>query len=169
MAEPASITGLLIGGGLTLTGIVVGQVFSLFSGNIQRRHESAVRNKQRLEKMTDLVSTSLAWFSKLSNCRSVEEYQATTPPPDVRQIVMLARLSFPSLVQPALDYAQACVNHYGVISQFFKPHVQASFGAQMVLAMQANPQVAKHNEEITLLRNRLDDAIAKEGKKYLHV
>jgi hypothetical protein len=169
MSSETNIPALLIGGGLTVAGVVIGQVFGLVSGYIERIHQSAVRKKERLEKMTELVSASLVWFMRLSNCRTMNELQASPPPPEVRLIAMYARLSFPALVGPSTDYANQCHRHYCFAADCFNPQIPASVGAQMVLAQKANPELAKNNDLVLEIRNRLDNAIADEAKKYLHV
>jgi hypothetical protein len=169
MAELTTLQSLLIGGGLGIAGTIVSQAFGLFSGSVERHHQTELRNKQRLEKMTDLVSENLAWFRKLLACRNIGQYAEAQPPAQARQIVMLARLSFPSIVEPAKRWAQGCIDYYSFVGDCFHPDVPASFGAQMVLAIQKNPSLAKREEQILILRNQLDDAIAEEAKKYQHV
>ena len=167
--ETSSVAPYLIGGGLAIAGTVISQFFGLFSGWVERRHQTALRKKQRLENMTDLVSTSLGWFRLLLMCRDIEQYKAAQPPVQVRQIVMLARLSFPSIVEPAKQFARGCIDYYGFVGACFHPATPASFGALMFLAIQNNPALKGRDEQILILRNNLDDAIAEEGKKYQHL
>jgi len=169
MAELTSMQSLLIGGGLAIAGTVVSQMFGLFSGSVERKHQTELRKKQRLEKMIDLVSESLGWFHTLLMSRNIEQYKAARPPVQIRLVVMLARLSFPSIVEPAKQWAQGCLDYYSFVGECFDPNIPASIGAQLVLATQKNPSLKPREQEIFILRNKLDDAIAEEAKKYLHV
>jgi hypothetical protein len=169
MADPTNITGMLIGGGLALSGTIVNQYFGLFSGAVERRHQTKLRNKQRLEKMVDLTTESLAWFSNLLACRTVGDYHKAQPPPQIRQLVMLARLSFPSIVGPAKSFAGGCFDYYSFVGECFNPKIDANMGAQVILAIKLNPELRGREVKVEHLRNVLDDAIAAEAKNYLDV
>lgn len=152
-----------------MAGTIVSQIFGLFSGSVERHHQTELRKKQRLEKMVDLVSESLAWFHTLLACRNIEQYKEAHPPVQIRLIVMLARLSFPSIVEPAKQWAEGCLRYYSFVGECFHPDIPASFGAQVVLAVAKNPELKQPEEEILILRTRLDDAIVEEAKKYEHI
>ena len=165
----SNIPALLIGGGLALAGTIVSQTFGLFSGYVERSHQTALRRKQRLERMVKLVTESLTWYHTLLQCRTVEEYKQAHPPAQIRLIVMLARLSFPSIVEPAKQWAQGCLDYYGFVGECFDPKIPATMGAQLVLAVSKRPELKPREESVLILRNRLDDAIAEEAKKYQDV
>jgi hypothetical protein len=169
MAELTTLQSLLIGGALGIAGTIVSQAFGLFSGSVERHHQTELRKKQRLEKMVELVSESLAWFHTLLQCRNIQHYKEAHPPVQIRLVVMLARLSFPSIVEPAKQWAQGCLDYYAFVGECYDPNIPASMGAQLVLAVQNNPKLKPREENILVLRNKLDDAIAEEAKKYLNV
>ena len=45
----------------------------------------------------------------------------------------------------------------------------ASLGAQMAIIYRENAEAARREVESLIVRQRLDDAIAEEAKKYFHV
>ncbi len=164
MAEPTNITSLLIGGSLTLTGIVVSQALGLLSGLLDRRNHRDVRQRDRLEKLSDSVSETLAWFPILSKCHTIEDVSLTHPPPQARQVAMLAHLYFPSLVEPARNYVNGLIRYYCWATHCFQSGFPANLGAQVAM----NPESEMYDHEIVLIRQTLDDAIAEEAKLYYH-
>jgi hypothetical protein len=164
MADPVNITALLIGGGLTLTGTVVGQLTTLFSGWIDRRHKVRILRRERFEELADCVSKSVLWFPKISACRTIEEINANGPPPEARRIMVLALLYFPELRDAAIDYTNGLIKYHGWICDCFSPKVPASAGAQALMVSNQEPQKA-----ILLLRNNLDHKIEEVARKYATV
>ncbi len=161
----SSLTLAIVAGGFAIGGTVVGQFFGLLSGWIQRRHEVRLRKRQRLERMVDLMAESLSWFARLLSCRSKDDYRAAQPPLQTRHIVLLARMSFPKLVEPATRYAEGCLNYYALVAECYNPNNPATMGAQLVLAARNSQDVANREREILTLRNHLDEAIVAEAKK----
>ena|ERR1035438_3257579 len=167
--ESNPITPYLVGGGLTIAGIMISQFFGLFSGWIDRKHQTALRKKQRLEKMSDLIAETQTWIQALYASRNIEQYREACVPIQVRQVVMLARLSFPSIAQAAREWSEGCLQHYCLLADHFRPDVPATMGAQLVIATCKNPKLQSKAEEIVILRSKLDNAIVEEAKKYQDV
>ena len=168
MSQPSEISSLtlaIVAGGFAIGGTVIGQFFGLLSGWVQRRHDTRLRKHQRLDRMMDLEAESLSWFARLLACRSIDDYRAAQPPLQTRHIVLLARRSFPSLVEPATRFAEGCLNYYALVGECYKPNIPATMGAQLVLAAQNNPEIAQRERLIYTLRNQLDEAIVAESKK----
>jgi len=115
--------------------------------------------------MVDLMAESLSWFSRLLSCRSIDDYKAAQPPLQTRHIVLLARMSFPPLVEPATRFAAGCQDYYALVAECYNPNIPATMGAQLVLAAQRNQDVANREREILALRNALDEAIVAEARK----
>jgi hypothetical protein len=107
MSLEPNLTAALIGGGLAHSGVIIGQIFTLISGRIQRRHDRDVRQRERLEKLAEAVGATLPWYTALGKCRTLEEIKLVPPAPEARKAAMLASLYFPSLAQPATDFATA--------------------------------------------------------------
>jgi hypothetical protein len=95
MADEANITLIIVGGAMALAGTIVSQTFGLLSGWVDRRHQRAIRQRERLEQLASAVSATLPWFQALSSCRTIEEIRANAPPPEARRINILALLYFP--------------------------------------------------------------------------
>lgn len=169
MADSASLVAVAVGGVLALTGTVVSQVFGLVSGCVDRRHQRAVKQRERLERIADSVSASLKWFAALTRCRSLDDFASTPIPPEARQAAMLAHLYFPSLIGPTKDYVDGLIRYYHFAGDCMQEGIPTSLGAKMAMAVDKNPEMAKCEEEPVILRQRLDDAIAAEAKKYSHV
>jgi hypothetical protein len=159
MTLPDPISTAIVAGGLALSGAVVAQW-------IDRRHHTRLRKKQSLERMVDLISESQPWFFQLGRCRSISEIQAAGPPLQVRQVVMVARLSFPSLVDIALRWSNSHVDYYHMACDCFRAGVPATLGAQMQAAQELRPELQKIADQPYDLRNMLDTAIVKEAKQY---
>ena len=171
MADTSNTTVILVGA-FALAGTVVGQAFSLISGlitgRVDRRHKREVAQKERLEKMVDDITVTLAWFPALTKCRTLEEITSAPPPPEARHAAMLASLYFPSLVDPARDYVNGLVRYYEFATGCFQSGVPATLGAQKAMAVSRNSSLTEREQEPLILRQRLDDAIAAEAKKYSH-
>jgi len=168
MGDKVSLTAVLLGGALALAGTVTSQVFGLLSGFIDRRHQRDLRQRERLEKIVDLVSASLAWFQRLPNCRTIEDLRTAQPPPEARQAVMLAHLYFPSLVAPAANYLNGLIRYYHFATACFQNEHPGTLGAKMVIVASSNPVAKQSEQEPLMLRQALDDAIAEEAKRYYH-
>jgi hypothetical protein len=169
MSLEPNLTAALIGGGLALSGVIIGQIFTLISGRIQRRHDRDVRQRERLEKLAEAVGATLSWYTALGKCRTLEEIKLVPPAPDARKAAMLASLYFPSLAQPATDFANSLVRlHHHAIDCFALGH-PVSVGASMAIVAQNNPKAKKLQDESFHLRLALDKAIIEEAKHYSHV
>lgn len=168
MAEPTNIAALLIGGGLTLTGTVVSQVFGLLSGSIARKREFADLQRERLEKISECISEGVEWSQKIMTLSSLQSVQDAHIPKQVRQGVMLARIYFPGLAEPAEQYMNAlCQYHVLAVTAIAAKRHDAppgtTVGTQMFL--QKDKAFEVENQQLAA-RNKLDDAIGAEAKKY---
>lgn len=169
MADTSNLTTLLIGAALGIVGSAVTQIIGLSSGWIDRKHQTRLRRKERLEKLVGLLSESLVWYKALLKCKTIEEYAEAQPPSCIRLLVMNATLSFPKIVGPAGEWAKVCLEYYGRVGDAFDPKVPATMGAQFVLALRHNPALRQFDEKVHIVRNQLDAAIAEEGRNYLDV
>jgi hypothetical protein len=79
---------------------------------------------------------------------------------------MVARLSFPSMIDIAAQWANGYVHFYHFASECFQKDLETPLGTQLELAAASNPELRKRYESPTILRILLDDAIAQEAKKY---
>jgi hypothetical protein len=165
MADSTNTTALLIGGGLALAGTVVSQVFGLFSGWLDRRHKRRVIHRERLEELTDCVAKTLLWFPKLSAGRTISDIQEAQPPTEARRMVCLAILYFPQLKNAVADYSNGLAKFYHWTTDCFNPMAPASAGAQAAMS----PDCEQRNKEITMLRQKLDNEIEKEARRYMSV
>ncbi|MFZ1218501.1 MAG: hypothetical protein WAO00_04370 [Chthoniobacterales bacterium] len=169
MASETNITAIILGGALALAGTIVSQAMGLLSGWVDRRHKRDLRQRERLERMVDLITATIPWFQKLGVSHSLEELRDAQPPPEARQVAMLASLYFPALVEPARNYVNALIRYYHFATDCFQPGHPASVGAQMALIYTKDPEANARNTEPLVVRQALDDAIAKEAKKYAHI
>ena len=165
--EPVLIAAM-IGGVLALSGIVVGQVFGLFSGHIERRHQRDVRQRERLERLADAVGETLPWFQALGRCRSLEEINANPPPPEARRAAMLAALYFPALLELAAAYTNSLVAYHHLAINSFDRGVPATVGAQIVVFLRSHPEAQRAHDDPLRLRLELDVAITREAGRYSH-
>ena len=133
----------LIGGGLALAGVVVTQIFALLSAHIERRHERAVRQRERLERLAEAVGSALPWYAALGKCRTLEEIKLAPPPPEARRAAMLAALYFPSLASPAAAFNNALLRLYNHAIDCFALGNPISVGASMALVAEKNPEANK--------------------------
>jgi hypothetical protein len=169
MSDSSQIVPLLVGGALGIAGTVISQFFGLFSGSVERRHQTALRRKKTLEKMVDLITECQPWFQRIKLCREIRELQETYPPLQARQVVMLARISFPSIERIAVNWSNAHVRYYSFAAECFSEDVKLTLGTQMAAAISRNLQFQAREDEPMIWRNQLDDAIAEEAKKYLEL
>jgi hypothetical protein len=169
MSLDSKLIAALIGGGLALSGTVVAQIFTLLSGRIQRRHDRDVRQRERLERLADAVGAALPWYIALGRCHTLEEINATTPPPEARQAAMLATPYFPRLTEPTAQFANALVRYHHHAIDCFSLGQPVSVGASMAMVAQKDPEAKKLQEESFRLRLALDTAIAEEASHYSHV
>ncbi len=167
--ENPALYGALIGGGLTLAGVFVTQLFMLISAMIQRHHDRDVRQRDRLERLSEAVGAALPWYGALSRCRTFEEIKLVPPPPEARRAAMLAALYFPSLREQAAEFNNALVRlHHHAIDCFALGH-PVSVGASMAIVAQKDPEAKKLQDESFQLRLAFDAAIMEEAKRYSHV
>jgi hypothetical protein len=168
MTDPATtnLIPVVIGGAIALSGSIVTQVFALISSHIQRRHDRDVRQRERLERLAEAVGAALPWYQVLGRCRSIEDIVSAPPPPEARRAAVLAHLYFPRLAEAAAKFANSLVRYHHHATHCFQPGHPATLGAQIVA--QQNPEAKKIQEESFHLRLALDDAIAKEAKRYSH-
>jgi hypothetical protein len=171
MAEQTNITALLIGGGLTLAGTVASQVFGLLSGWINRRRQFADLQRERLEKMSDCIAESVEWSQNIMTLSSLQSVRDAYIPKQVRQAVMLAKIYFPTLEEPASEYMNAlCQYHVAAVTAIASKPPDAPPGTAVGTLMYLNREKPTQiDSEQLVLRNKLDDAIAAEAKKYQHV
>ena len=111
--------------------------------------------------MADCIAKTLLWFPKLAACSSVSDIRACLPT-EARRMVCLALLYFPELKNEVGDYSNGLTKHYHWTIDCFDPNFPASAGAQTV----RQPDCKERTNEMTLLRQRLDNAIEKGAKKY---
>jgi hypothetical protein len=160
---------IIVGGAIALAGTIVGQVFSLISGYIQRRNDRDVRQRERLERLAEAVGAALTWYQRLGSCRSIDDICAAPPPPEARRAAVLAHLYFPALAELTAEFANSLVRYHHHATDCYQPGVPASVGAQMVMIAKDHPEAKQIQEESFHLRLALDQAITKEAKKYSHV
>src|SRR5262249_49958351 len=165
----SAIVGALIGGGLALAGVIVAQLFTLLSARIQRRHDRDVRQRERLERLSEAIGAALPWYTALGKCRTLEEIRLAPPPPEARRAAMLAALYFPSLTEPATAFNNALLRLYNHAIDCFALGHPVSVGASMVIVAQNDPEAKKLQDESYQLRLALDKAIIEEAKRYSRV
>ena len=168
MAIESTLIAAAIGGGCVLAGTIVSQAFGLLAGHIQRRHERDVRQRERLERISEAVEESLLWFHRIPNSKSIAEIQEQAPPPSVRRAAMLADLYFPELIDPCAAFVEALLAYHFLMLDSFQPDRQLSSGQQILLAIRASPEAKKTADDALELRLSLEEAIRKEAKKYRH-
>lgn len=168
VATEANIMAVVLGGTMALAGTLVSQVSGLLSGWIDRRHQRDVKQRERLERMVDLISATLPWFQSIGAAQTLQELVTAQPPPQARQAAMLAQLYFPSLAEPAAAYVNGLIRYYHFATDCYQPGHPASVGAQMALALKKHPEAKQREMEPLYLRQAFDDAIAEEAKRYAH-
>lgn len=153
-----------IGGAIALAGTIVAQWFGLFSSKVERQHKHAVLQRERLERISDCVAECVEWSQRLMTATSLSGVRDMHLPTASRRMVMLPKIYFPDLVQPAINYANELVRHQVFALTSFRADAPpgTSIGAQMHL----NPKAQEYESRQLSLRNTLDEAIAKEASKY---
>ena len=173
VANPSSsdsaLLGALIGGGLTLAGVIATQLFGFFFACSQRRHDRDVRQRERLERLSEAVGAALPWYTALGNCRTLEEIKSTPPPLEARRAAMMAALYFQSLADQAAAFNNALLRLYNHAIDCFALGHPVSVGASMAIVAKSDPEAKKLQDESYHLRLALDKAIIEEAKRYSKV
>ena len=153
-----------IGGILALAGTGVAQWFGFHASKVERRHQYAASQRERLERISDSVAECVEWSQQVMTATSVSAIRDMHIPKQCRQMVMLAKIYFPDLVQPATEYANSLVHYHVFALKSFSPNAPpgTTIGAQMAL----NPEARQYENSQLLLRNKFDEAIATEAQKY---
>jgi hypothetical protein len=159
------LTLAIVAGAFGIGGVVAGQVFGLLSGWIDRRHQKRLRKIRRLEKIVELSTEIVSWIQKLGDVRTLDDFRAAKPPLLLRDIVLLARLSFPDLVAPALDYEAVCRDYHQLAWECFDKSLDASLAAQIGAALVTRPDIATRDAAIQSRRRRFDDALVAESAR----
>lgn len=168
MPDKANFISVLIGGALALAGVIVSQIFGLFSGWLERRYQRDVRRRERLEAMADAISATITWSQDLLGCRTMEQIGAHQVPPEAQRILTLALLYFPALREPATSYLNSLVDLHQVAIQCYQRDERVTIGALMAMAIERQPELSQIQEKPMVFRQQLDDAIATEAKRYAH-
>jgi hypothetical protein len=156
-----------IGGIIAIAGTIVAQWFGLFASKVERQHKHAALQRERLEKISDCVGECVEWSQLSMNAKSVAELRDMHLPPGARQMVMLAKIHFrdSDLVPAGIAYMNSLIRfHVLALSSFRGDAPQGTtIGQMLYLEPQKMEQI---DAEQFSLRNRIDDAIAKEANKY---
>jgi hypothetical protein len=171
-AEPRQLSQLsllLIGGGLTLVGSMIGHGVMLYAARVERRHKADARKQQLLKEMADLMVESEVWLRQIRLCKTVPEIQACIPPTSTRHVVMIARIApFPSLIDHAQNWANGYVDFYHFAIQCFDSSGPGTVGAIIGWQVAAHPEFGAIEDRPSTLRNILIKAMAEEAAKYQH-
>ena len=166
MALAPNIEGILIGGGLTLAGTVLAQGVATWLAWRERDYKRKLLQLDRLEKIVAAVTESLKWYNTHCALKTPEEVSSHPPPPEARQAAMLAQLYFSELEEPAGAFANALLKYHHLLIDCMDPNIPASGTAQVLMKMQRDPSLKESFEAHFHARIALDNAIAKEAKKY---
>jgi hypothetical protein len=71
-------------------------------------------------------------------------------------------------LEPAAAYTNGLIRYYHFCMDCFSPDAPATLGAQVAMAVSRNPEAKQREDQPLFLRNRLDEAIAEEAKRYSH-
>jgi hypothetical protein len=156
-----------IGGAIAIAGTIVAQWFGLFSSRVERQHKYAVSQRDRLERISDCVAECVEWSQVLMTAKSVAEIRDMSLPPGSRQMVMLAKIHFrdSDLVPAATAYMNSLVRFHVLAIRSFRE--DAPQGATIGQMLYLEPKKMEPiDAEQLLLRNKIDDSIAKETSKY---
>lgn len=168
MAEENSILAGAVGGLIGIVGGIITQVAAALIARSDKRHERDKRQRERLEKIADLVSETLPWFMTFGDCRDIMSAVKMAPPMEARKALTLATLYFPRLQTPIADYSNSIVLYYQACLKCCRGGVDGTLGGMVVAMARENPQLQKIIEEPGLRRQAVDDALAKEGSRYAH-
>ena len=169
--DDSQLLAVVIGAAAGISGQLLTQLFGHLTSMIDRRYSRLSKNRERLEEMSELVTSSLEWLQTIPAANSLELVVSSKPPLKCRRIVTLASLYFPDLVDPATEYCNSLIQHYQFCLSLYNPHIPAPLGAQVELAIQRSddPDKLRTTQMQPLrLRQLLDDAIAIHAKKYMH-
>jgi len=171
MADDSNLTAVMIGAVAGISGQLLTQLFGHVAIIIDRRYTRHSRHRERLEEMSDLVTSSLEWLQTFGAANSLEAVVSSKPPLKCRRIMTLASLYFPALVDPAREYHNSLIQYHNWCISFYDSHVPAPLGAQVQMAIQ-NSNTPDKLKEIQMrplfLRQKLDDAIEAEAKKFIN-
>lgn len=156
------------GGLIALAGTFLAQWFGLFSSKVERRQKHAALQRERLEKISECIGEGVEWYQTVLTLKSFESVRDTHVVKQIRQATMMAQIHFSDsdsgLAELAKEYSNSLNQYKAFALSSFRQDAPpgATIGAQMVL----NPKMQEYVDKQLALRNKLDDAIAKEARKY---
>ena len=167
MAIESTLIAAAIGG---VAGTTISQVFGLWAGHIQRRHERDVRQRERLERMAQAVADSMQWFEDFPRERPTANTPARVPfpPRSARWASTLADLYFPTLIDPADAFVNSLLDYHHLAVDSLQPGIELSIGQQIVLHLRKHPELQTVAAAAVERRQEHDQAIATQAKKYWH-
>ena len=171
MADDSSLTAVMIGAVAGISGQLLTQLFGHVATIIDRRYARHSRHRERLEEMSELVTSSLEWLQTFPSANSLEAVASSKPPLKCRRIMTLASLYFPALVDPVTEYHNSLIQYHNWCISFYDSHVPAPLGAQVQMAIQRSNEPEKMQQlqmRPLYARQKLDDAIAEEAKKFIN-
>lgn len=183
MSDCSQIWSVLIGGALTLAGGALTQGVAIYLSHATRRNERIAKQRERLERIADLIRTTMDYSLALSKCFTHHQIEQMLPPSEARQIVMLARLHFPALIEAADRYEWSFIELWQKVTQLtaenedFDPPVVFKFeGAKKVDVKHVFELAAKTDPTLNTLikapyqyRLKLDIALKEEIEKFAHL
>ncbi|MGD0654557.1 MAG: hypothetical protein ABSA16_09455 [Thermoguttaceae bacterium] len=161
-----SVWSVVVGGILTIIGVIVGQSFSFISSRIKHKHRRASFLLQKLEDLTAAILDIFHWESTFRECSSIEQLASNNPASYSRRVVAIAQLYFPHLRDPAAKYSNAFIEYYKFGLDCARDDIVGNVGAQMVLK---NPEAFQnHAEARKSILHQLDSAIEREAQIYIN-
>jgi hypothetical protein len=154
-----------IGGFLAILGTSIALAGPILNDLVGKRFRRQKLLRNRYEELTECVAVTLAWFPKLAECRSLDEVNKSYPPPESRRLCVLSMIYFPELKKSATDYHNALIAYYhAAVDCCDQPLIGvASVGALMAKRREERGET---QDQIVVLRQRLDDIIEKYAVKY---
>lgn len=171
MADDSNLTAVMIGAVAGISGQLLTQFFGHVATIIDRRYARHSRHRERLEEISELVTSSLEWLQTFPAANSLEAVASSKPPLKCRRIMTLASLYFPALVDASREYHNGLIQYHNRCISFYDPNIPAPLGAQVQMAIQRSNAPDKMQElqmRPLYLRQQLDDAIAAEAKKFVN-
>jgi hypothetical protein len=153
---------VLLGGALTLVGLLVAELRSLVVDRRQREERTMIHRREKYEEFSGVFTETLGWITHFGQSRSVQDVCSRPPPASTRRLITLATLYFPTLVDPTIEFANGLTIYYGWAIDNYRPG-PSSIGAQINSA----PDYEVQSKRLRQLKAALDAAITDNAPKYV--